>query len=85
MEQRIGDELCRHLRAHRPADNASREQIDDDSHIEPTLRCPNVGKISNPFAIGSWRREGAVEHVRSDDGDLPLAQIGAVDAGAVGL
>jgi hypothetical protein len=24
-----------------------------DSHIEPALRCPDVGKIGNPFAIGS--------------------------------
>jgi hypothetical protein len=41
--QRSGDELCCYLRAHRP-DDASREQIDDDSVIKPALRCPEVSE-----------------------------------------
>ena len=45
-------------------------------HIKPTFCCPQIGKISNPFAIGSERHEGAVEHVGSDGSDLPLTQIG---------
>jgi hypothetical protein len=52
-----------HLCAHRPADHTSREQIDDDSHIEPSLRCPNVSEVGNPFAIRSGRVEASIEHV----------------------
>jgi hypothetical protein len=74
--QGIGDELRCHLCTHRPADHASREQIDDDSHIEPTFCRPNIGEVGDPFAVGSGRLEGAVEYVRSDGSDLPLTQIG---------
>src|SRR5258705_5785979 len=28
------------------------EEIDNSSHIEPTLRCPHIREVSNPFAIG---------------------------------
>jgi hypothetical protein len=70
------DELGRHLSTHRPADHAPGEQIDDGSHIEPTFRCPDIGEVGDPFAVGSGRFEGAVEHVGSDGGDLPLTQIG---------
>ncbi len=74
--QGIGDELGCHLCAHRPTDDASREQIDHRSDVEPTFRRPHVGEVCNPFAIGRRRHEGAVEHVGSDGGDLPLTQIG---------
>ena len=70
--QGVGDELCCHRSAHRPADHAPREQIDHGSHIEPALRCPDIGEVSDPFAVGSGGFEAAVEHVGSDDGDLPL-------------
>jgi hypothetical protein len=65
-----------HRSLHRPADNAPGEEIDNSSHIEPTLRCPHIREVSNPFAVGSRRVEGAVEHVRSNGGRLPLTQIG---------
>src|SRR5260370_17467396 len=51
-------------------------EIDNSRHIEPTLRRPHISEVSNPFVIGSRRVEGAVEHVRSDGGRLPLTQIG---------
>jgi hypothetical protein len=73
--QSIGDELCRHRCAHRPTDHTAGEEIDDGSHIEPAFRRPDVGEVGNPFAVGSGRFEGAVEHIRSDGGDLPLTQI----------
>jgi len=73
--QRIGDELRRHRRAHRPADDAPGEEVDDGRHIEPALRRPDVGEVRDPFAVGSRGFEGAVEHVGSDGGDLPLAQV----------
>ncbi len=52
------------------------EEIDDGGHIEPALRRPYVRKVCNPFAVGSRRFEGAVEHVRSNGARLPLTQIG---------
>jgi hypothetical protein len=36
-DQRIGDELRRHLLLHRPADDTAREQVDDGGHVKPTL------------------------------------------------
>ena len=74
--QGIGDKLGRHRCAHRPTDHAPGEQIDHCSDIEPSFSGPHVGEVRDPFAIGSRRREGAVEHVGSDGGDLPLTQIG---------
>jgi len=73
--QSIRDELRRHRCAHRPADNAPREQIDDGRDIEPTLGRPDVGEVGNPFAVGGWCFEAAIEHVGSDAGRLPLTQI----------
>ena len=64
--QGIGDELRCHLCTHRPADHAAREQIDDDSHIEPTFCRPHIGEVGDPLAVGRGRLEGAVEYVRSD-------------------
>ena len=61
-----GDELGRHRRVHRPANHTAGEEIDDGGHIEPALRCPHIGEVSNPFAVGSGRFEDAVEYVGSD-------------------
>ena len=74
--QGIGDELRRHRGAHRPADHAPREQIDDGRHIEPAFRRPDIGEVGDPFAVGRGGFEAAVEHVRSDGARLPLTQIG---------
>lgn len=41
-QHRVADQLRRHLRAHRPADDTSREQIHHDGYIQPTLRGPQV-------------------------------------------
>jgi hypothetical protein len=40
------------------------------------IRRLHIGEVYSPFAIGSGRREGALEHVGSDGGDLPLTRIG---------
>ena len=73
--QGVGDELGRHRGVHRPANHTAGEEIDDGSHIEPALRCPHIGEVSDPFAVGSGRFEAAIEHVGSDAGRLPLTQI----------
>ena len=75
-DERIGDELRCHGRAHRPAHHPPGEQIDDGSHVKPAFRRPDVGKICNPFAVGRWRIEGPVQHVRGDGGRLPVTRIG---------
>ena len=83
--QGVGDELRRHRCVHRPTDHPAREQIDDGGHIEPTLRCPDIGKVGDPFAVGSGGVEAAVEHVGSDGGRLPLTQIAAAVAAVAGV
>jgi hypothetical protein len=75
-DESVGDELRCHRGAHRPADDATREQIDDGSHIQPTFRGPDIREVSDPFAVRSGCFKGAVEHVRSDGARLPLTQIG---------
>ena len=51
--QRIGHELRGHLGLHRPAHHTPREQIDDGRDIEPAFRRPDIGEVSDPFAVGS--------------------------------
>jgi hypothetical protein len=67
----VGHKLRRHFGLHRPADYAPREQVDDSRYINPAFRRPDIGEVSNPFAVGSRRFEGAVEHVGSDGARLP--------------
>jgi hypothetical protein len=80
--QRVGDELGGHRSAHRPADHAPGEEIDDGRHIEPAFRCPDVGEVSDPFAVWSRRLERAVEYIRGDYGQLAAHLDRAVGDGA---
>ena len=64
--QSVGDELGRHAGAHRPADHAPREQIDDGGHVEPAFRGPDIGEVGDPFAVRSSRFEAAVTQVRGE-------------------
>jgi CTP:molybdopterin cytidylyltransferase MocA len=41
------------------------------------LRCPDIGEVGDPFAVGSRCFKGTVKHVRRDGGGRPLARIGA--------
>ena len=74
--QGIGNKLGGHRGAHRPAHHPPREQIDHGGNVEPALRGPDLGEVGNPSSVGSGGRKGAVKHVRSDGGGLPLTQIG---------
>jgi len=58
--QSISNKLCRHRCAHRPPHNTAREEIDDGLYIEPAFRCPNIGEVSDPFAVWCGRFEAAV-------------------------
>ena len=60
---RIGDELRRHRRAHRPADLTTREEIHDSGHIEPACGGPDVGQVRDPFAARRRGIERAGEHI----------------------
>ena len=65
--QRIGHELSGHGVAHRPSDHAAREQVDDDSDVEPPLGRSNVGEVDDPPLVGRLGGKLAVEDVVGDD------------------
>jgi hypothetical protein len=69
-------------RAHQPAHRTPREQIDDWCHVKPAFYFPDIGEVSDPFAIWSSGFKAAVEHFRSDGARLPLTQIGRQAASA---
>jgi hypothetical protein len=60
----------------------AREQIDHRGHIAPALSRPDMGEVSDPFAVRSGGLEAAIHHVRSDGARLPLPQIGRLAAPA---
>jgi hypothetical protein len=64
--QGIGDELRCHSGAHRPAHYTPGEEVDDGGHIEPAFRCPDIGEVSDPFAVWSGGFKGAIENIRAD-------------------
>jgi len=61
--ERIGDEFCRHRCAHRPANDAAREEIEHDGNVKPSLRRPDVSEVGHPLAVRRWRSELPVEEV----------------------
>jgi len=65
--QRIGHELSGHGVAHRPSDHAAREQVDDDSDVEPPFGRPDAGEVGDPPLVGRLGGELAVEDVVGDD------------------
>ena len=67
-DERVGDQLRRHAGAHRPADDAPREEVDDGRHIEPALGRPDVGEVGDPLLVRPLRRELAIEKVRRQGG-----------------
>ena len=62
----IGDRLRGHRRMHRPADDPSREEIHHRRDVEPAFGGPEIGEVSDSFAIGRRGREGPVEHIGHD-------------------
>src|SRR5665213_2308224 len=59
----VRDELRRHGRTHRPADDPTREEIEDRRNIEPALGRPDVGEVRDPLPVRSGCFELAVEQV----------------------
>jgi hypothetical protein len=50
--QCVGDKLRGHCSAHRPADDAAREQVDHRRDIEPAFGRPDISEVGHPFASG---------------------------------
>ena len=69
--QRIGDELRGHVRLHRPADDAPREQLQHHGHVQPAFGRPDVGEVGHPLLIRCVGLELTVEHVVSNGTALP--------------
>lgn len=49
--------------AHRPADDPTREEIDDGGHIEPATRSPDISEVRDQFSVGSGSIEAAIEQI----------------------
>lgn len=50
--------------ANNPANEAAREQVDDDGQVDPSLPRPNVRDIDAPLLIGAIGRKDLVDDVR---------------------
>ena len=62
----IGDQLRGHGRMPGPADDLSREEIHHCRDVEPAFGGPEIGEVSDPFAIGRRGCERSVEHIQCD-------------------
>ena len=58
--ERFDCKVLLHPVARGPANDASAEQIDDNSQVKPPLVCPDVANIACPFPVGSVGHEIAV-------------------------
>src|SRR6478735_2538183 len=53
-----------HVALYRPADDLSREEVDDDGEVEPAFPSTDVGNVTRPELVWTGRREVPVELVR---------------------
>jgi hypothetical protein len=68
--QRIGHELRGHAVLHRPANDATRVQVQHRSGIQPALGRPDVGEVGHPLLVGRIGLELTVQHVVGDGAAL---------------
>src|SRR5262245_250879 len=59
--ERFESEGCRELGPERPANDAAREEVDDDREICPALAGGDVRDVADPALVGTRRREVARE------------------------
>jgi hypothetical protein len=64
VQQSLDDEVAGDHAAHAPADDPPREQVDDDSEIEPAFARRDVRDIRDPDAVGTGYIEVLFEPVR---------------------
>jgi len=63
----VQNQISRHPRLHRPADDLSRIQVHHRSQIEPALIGPDIREISHPHTIRMIDRELPLKMVRSQN------------------
>jgi hypothetical protein len=61
--ERVDDELGAEVVAHRPADNAAREAVNDGGKVEPAGGGRDVLDVSDPELIGRRRCEIAADQI----------------------
>jgi hypothetical protein len=74
-DERIGDELRRHLGLHRPTDDPPREQVHNGGKVQPAFGRPDIGEVSDPLVVWPLRRELPIEGVRRDDAKGAFATV----------
>lgn len=86
-QQRVEHEFSGQRWLHRPTYDLAREQVHDDSEIEPCLPGPNVGDVGDPHAIGRLDGEFAINAIRCQNrraaGDVPRCFIAAYGSNLV--
>src|SRR6516165_9095081 len=55
----------------RPADHATREQIEDDRQVQPTLQGPDIGNVGDPAAVEGGHCKPPVQQILPDCHALP--------------
>jgi len=56
-----------HLTAHRPANNAPGEQVNDGSNVEPTFHSSDTCEVCHPFLVRAICLELTFKYIRSYD------------------
>jgi hypothetical protein len=61
--QRVDDQLCAHVRRHRPADDLPGVRVLDRGQIEPALAGPQIGDVRDPQHVWSCRPELPLDEI----------------------
>jgi hypothetical protein len=64
--QGIHDQVGAHVRGHRPADDATREQVNDHGQVHPALPSAHVGYVRGPDFVRGVDGEFAIHDVVGD-------------------
>ncbi len=67
--ERVDDELGTQVVLERPADNATRVAVDDDSEVEPALPTAQVGDVGDPEPVRRRWLEVALNQIVGDTHD----------------
>lgn len=70
--QRVHDQRCIAFRLHRPADDASGEEVKNHGHVQPAFGGSNIGEVSQPFLVWPVGGELTVKNIIGDHRTLTL-------------